>query len=117
MVEACVKIMLRRWLGIKKPMPKGMPKPPIILGCSTITVKAYAKIKAPPKNGLVKPVNWAIKMAVMNIASSTNRAIDPHCIKHKKDVIASFLWADGTMAWYFWGDVLELRLSRIILNF
>ena len=72
-------------------MLKVMQKPPLILGCAIITVKAYAKIKAPPKNGLAKPVIWAINKAVMNIASSTSRAINPHCIKHKKDVIASFL--------------------------
>lgn len=58
MAKACVKIMGRRWLGGEKPMPKAMPKPPLILELSTITVKAYAKIKAPPKNGLAKPVIW-----------------------------------------------------------
>ena len=53
----------------KKPMPKAMPEPPLILGYAIITVKAYAKIKAPPKNGLAKPAIWATNKAVMNIAS------------------------------------------------
>ena len=56
MDKAYVKIMLRRWLGIKKPMPKAMPKPPIISACATTTVKAYVKTIAPPKNGLARPV-------------------------------------------------------------
>ena len=69
MAMACVKIMGRRWLGGKKPMPKAMPKPPIISACATTTVKVYAKTKAPPKNGMVNLVIWATNKAVMNIAS------------------------------------------------
>ena len=98
-------------------MLKVMQKLLIILAYTTTTVKVYAKTKAPPKNGMAKPVIWANNKAVMNIAGSTNRAINLYCIKHKKDVSASFLWADGTMAWYFLAVVLELRLSRIILDF
>lgn len=98
-------------------MLKAKQKPPIISAYTTTTVKVYAKTKAPPKNGMAEPVIWAIKKAVMNIASSTNRAINLYCIKLKKDVIPSFLWADGVIAWYFLAVVLELRLSRIILDF
>ena len=77
MVAASVKIINRRWRGIKKPMPKAMPKPPLILGYITIMVKAYAKTIALPKNGMVKPVIWGINKAVMNIAGSMAWVINP----------------------------------------
>lgn len=91
MDKACAKIIGRRWLGIKKPMPKAMQKPPIISGYTMVMAGAYAKATPPPKNGLAEPVIWEIKMTVINIVNLTNRAIDSYCIKLKKDVIPSFL--------------------------
>ena len=77
MAKAYAKIMGRRWLGIKKPMLKVMQKLLIILAYTTTTVKVYAKTKAPPKNGMAKPVIWANNKAVMNIAGSMTWVINP----------------------------------------